>query len=254
MWNDAQALSKLSGTLLGVSLLLLLFGALHFTLHLPVFALRVVQLVSVPQHENAMQIEAVVRNELHGNFFTMDLEQARQALEKLPWVRKASLRRHFPWQLDVELQEQVALAHWNGDRLVNTFGEVFAAQCERVEAKPPGAPRPPPCGETNQALPYFVGPGNDSAAEVTQKFEGFSKMLAPIRQEIGQISLSPRHAWQLRLKNGMVLELGREQMEQRLGRFTAVYPYSLATVQQPVRYVDLRYHNGFAAYLPSGKV
>jgi cell division protein FtsQ len=65
-----------------------------------------------------------------------------------------------------------------------------------------------------------------------------------------QISLSPRHAWQLRLNNGMVLELGHEQSQQRLGRFVAVYPYSLASMQHTVNYVDLRYQNGFAAYLP----
>jgi cell division protein FtsQ len=254
MWNDAQALNKLSGTLLGVSVLLVVSAALHFALHLPVFALRVVQLEAVPQHVDVAQVEAVARSELHGNFFIMDLEQARQALEKLPWVRKASLRRHFPWQLDIELQEHVALAHWNGDRLVNTYGEVFAAQCERVEAKPPGTQRPPLCGKTSQALPSFFGPGDDTSAEVAQKFDGFGRMLAPIGQEIVQISLSPRRAWQLDLKNGMVLKLGREQMEQRLGRLVAVYPYSLAAVQQPVRYVDLRYRNGFAAWWPGGKV
>jgi cell division protein FtsQ len=65
-----------------------------------------------------------------------------------------------------------------------------------------------------------------------------------------QISLSPRHAWQLRLSNGMALELGREQPQQRLARFVAVYPYSMAPMQRTVSYVDLRYQNGFAAYLP----
>jgi cell division protein FtsQ len=254
MWNDAQALNRLSGTLLGASLLLLLGGALHFAVHLPVFALRVVRLETVPQHVDAAQVEAVARRELRGNFFTMDLEQARQSLEKLPWVRKASLRREFPWQLDIELEEHVALAHWNGNQLVDTHGEVFAAQCGGVEVQPPGTQRPPSCGETNQPLPSFFGPGDDTSVEVAQRFDQFGRMLAPINQEIEQISLSPRRAWQLNLKSGMVLKLGREQMEQRLARLVAVYPYSLATVQQPVRYVDLRYRNGFAAWWPGGKV
>jgi cell division protein FtsQ len=85
-----------------------------------------------------------------------------------------------------------------------------------------------------------------------QRYVRFGAMLMPLKQKIVQISLSPRWAWQLRLDNGMVLELGREQMEQRLARFVQVYPYSLAAMQQPVRYVDLRYRNGFAAYLSGG--
>jgi len=234
MWNDAQALSKLSGTLLGISLLLLLIGALYYAVHLPRFALRVVQLDTVPQHEDAKQIEAVVRNELSGNFFTMDMDRTRAALEKLPWVRKASLRRHFPWQLDVALEEHVPLAHWNGDRLVDSYGEVFAAK-------------------TDQVLPSFSGPDDEASAEVKQKFDSFGGMLAAIQQQIESISLSPRRAWQLQLKSGMVLKLGREQMEQRLQRFIAVYPNSLNSVGQAASYVDLRYRNGFAVNWPGGK-
>ncbi len=251
MWDNAQALRQLANTLFGISLVLVLYGALHYVLHLPVFPLRALQLSAVPQRVDAAQIEAVVRNELRGNFFTVDVESTRHAFEKLPWVRKVSVRRHFPWRLEVSLEEHVALAHWNGTELVNTHGEVFAAT-------------------DNQMLPKFIGQP-DSAAEVTQMYKVFGAQLAPLHQEIAQISLSPRHAWQLRLNNGMALELGREQAQQRLARFVAVYPYSMAPMQravlregggeasgQPpahpsrVTYVDLRYQNGFAAYLPGG--
>jgi cell division protein FtsQ len=64
--------------------------------------------------------------------------------------------------------------------------------------------------------------------------------------QVTKLVLSPRHAWQLRLSNGMVLELGREDMQQRLARFVEAYPYSLAAIQSRVKYVDLRYGNGFA--------
>ncbi|MBI1175605.1 MAG: FtsQ-type POTRA domain-containing protein [Sideroxydans sp.] len=231
MWDDPLALRKLSNALFGIAAALLLFVTLDYALHLPVFALRAVRLSAPPQRVPEKLIAQVVHNELHGNFFTVDLAEAQHGFEQLPWVRKASVRRHFPWQLDVDLEEQVALAHWNGTQLVNTHGEVFAAEDE-------------------QALPSLIGP-DDAAAEVAQRYIRFGEMLAPIKQQVAQLSLSPRGAWQLRLQDGMVVELGREQMEQRLARFVAVYPYSLATMPQPVRYVDLRYRNGFAAYLPA---
>jgi cell division protein FtsQ len=83
-------------------------------------------------------------------------------------------------------------------------------------------------------------------------YKAFGDQLEPLQQKVVQISLSPRRAWQLRLNTGMVLELGREQAQERLARFVAVYPYSLASVQRTVNYVDLRYRNGFAVYLPGG--
>jgi cell division protein FtsQ len=232
MWDNPQALRQLANTLLGISLLLVLFGAVHYTVHLPMFALNAVQLAAPPQRVDRAQIKEIVSSELHGNFFTVDLESARKAFEKLPWVRKVSVRRHFPWQLEVELEEHVALASWNGAELVNMQGEVFAA-------------------ESAEALPKFIGQP-DTSIEITRMYKVFGDQLEPLKQKVVQISLSPRRAWQLRLNNGMVLELGREQAQERLARFVAVYPYSLASVQHTVNYVDLRYRNGFAAYLPGG--
>ena len=232
MWDKPQQLRLISNALFGISLLLLVYGVLHYTLRLPVFALQAIQLSAAPRQVDVAQIAAVVRHELRGNFFTVDLENMRRAFEQLPWVRKASVRRQFPWRLEVELEEHVALARWNDTGMVNTHGEVFEA----------GA---------NQVLPGFIGQA-EHAAEVTQMYGVFAAQLAPLKREIAQISLSPRRAWQLRLDNGMVLKLGREQSQQRLARFVAVYPYSLAPLKSTVSYVDLRYRNGFAAFMPGG--
>ena len=249
MWDKPESLHMISNTLFGICFVLILYGALHYALHLPMFALRTVSISTAPRQVVPAHIEAMVRNELHGNFFTVDLERTRRAFESIPWVRKVSMRRHFPWRLEISLEEHVALAHWNGAGLVSTHGEIFSA-------------------ETDKLLPKFIGQP-DSAAEVTQMYAAFTEQLAPLKQEITEISLSPRRSWRLRLNNGMLLELGREQSKQRLARFVAVYPYSVMPMQQnyeffhagkaphknePPRkaeYVDLRYRNGFAAYLSS---
>jgi len=232
MWDDAHALRKLTNALLGFSLLLLILLALLYALRMPVFALRAVQLDSVPKHVGRDLLEQAVRESLHGNFFTVDLEQARQAFEKLPWVRHVVVRRHFPWQLDVAIEEHVALAHWNEGEMVNVQGEVFN-------------------GNTEAALPEFAGP-EDTVAEVTERYAHFSDILAPLGLKIVRLTVTSRHAWQLRLDSGLVVELGREQMEVRLARFAAAYPQYQATVRLPVKYVDLRYRNGFAAGMVAG--
>jgi cell division protein FtsQ len=232
MWDNTQALRQLANSLFGVSLLLLLFGTLHYMVHMPDFSLNVVQLTAPPQRVDPALIGDIVSNELRGNFFTLDIEEVRKEFEKLPWVRKVSVRRHFPWMLEVEIEEHEALAHWNNEELVNTHGEIFSAESEQV-------------------LPRFIGQA-ETATEVTQMYKIFGDQLAPLNQKVVQISLSPRRAWQLRLNNGMVLELGREQAQERLARFVAIYPTSLASLGRTINYVDLRYKNGFAANLPGG--
>lgn len=229
MWDNAPLLRSIANALFGFSLVLVLYGVVRYVLRLPVFPLRAVELTAVPQRVPVEQLESVVREQVSGNFFTVDLEITRQAFEKLPWVRKVSVRRKFPWSLEVEVEEQVALAHWNGKELVNTHGEVFA-------------------GKVDQDLPVFTGQP-DSSQQVTQMYGELNAALQPMKQQIAQISLSPRYAWQVKLDNGMVLELGREEMQQRLKRFVTVYPYSLAALARPASHVDLRYRNGFAAYM-----
>ena len=234
MWDNAPLLRSVANALFGFSLVLVLYGMVRYALRLPVFPLRAIELTAVPQHVSRDLLEQVVHEQISGNFFTVDLEKTRQTFERLPWVRKVGVRRKFPWSLEVEVEEQVPLATWNGKALVNTYGEVFD-------------------GIDTQPLPAFIGQP-DTSIQVTQLYQELDTVLQPIKRHIVQISLSPRYAWQVKLDNGLVLELGREEMQQRMARFVAVYPYSVAAMPHPVNHVDLRYRNGFAAYLPRGNV
>jgi cell division protein FtsQ len=234
MWDNHSLLRAIANLLFGVSVVLVLLGAVRYVLRLPVFPLNTVELVAAPQRVSAEQLQQVVSEQVRGNFFSVDLERTRQGLEALPWVRSVSVRRKFPWGLQVDVEEHIALARWNKTALVNTHGEVFAAQATEV-------------------LPDFMGQA-DSAAQVTQMYGELNVSLLPLHQQIAQISYSPRFAWQVKLDDGMVLELGREEMQARLARFVLVYPYSLAANVQAVRRVDLRYRNGFSVYMPGSEV
>ncbi len=227
MWDNAPLLRSIANALFVFSVCTVLYGAAYYVTHLPGwFPLQSVHLSAAPQRVEAVKVLQVVRNEVQGNFFTVDIERVRKSLEKLPWVRNVSIHREFPHGLAVSLEEHQVLARWNDGALVNRQGEVFWAV-------------------NGQALPGFIGQ-DGTAAEVTQQYVQFSQQLAALDLQVSQISMSPRHAWQLRLSNGMVLELGREEMQLRLARFVDVYPYSLAAMQDKVKYVDLRYRNGFA--------
>jgi cell division protein FtsQ len=227
MWDNAFLLRNISNAMIVFSVCAVLYGTAYYVTHLPgLFPLQSVRLNDIPQRVEAEKVLQVARNEVQGNFFTVDIERLRKSMEKLPWVRTVSIRREFPNSLAVQLEEHRVLARWNNAELVNQQGEVFRAVSEQV-------------------LPGFIGQ-DGTASEVTQQYTQFSQQLAALDLHVTRIALSPRHAWQLRLSNGMVLELGREDMQQRLARFVEVYPYSLVAMQDRVKYVDLRYRNGFA--------
>ena len=119
-------------------------------------------------------------------------------------------------------------------QLVNSYGEVFSA----VLTVPPSRP-----------MPLLVGPVG-MAQEMLEYFRQAEEMLAAVNRWPKALNVSARQALQLRLDDGMVVELGRQQakapIRQRLERFVAHYPTVLTAARQRPSVVDMRYPNGFA--------
>jgi cell division protein FtsQ len=236
MWDDARQLNATAAALATIACILVAWGALAWGARQPSFAFREVVIRGPLEHVNVADLDTVVRNELTGTFFTMDLDRARLSLARVPWVRTVALRRQWPQQLEVTVEEHVPFGRWNDTGLVNTFGEVFAAEY---------------AGE----LPRFGGP-DGRAAEVATRYREWSDALAPIALGVQNVRLSPRGAWQIAAKGtsgSLAIELGREDPTARLARFVSVYERTLGTLAQAgtrIEHVDLRYRNGFAAHVP----
>jgi len=233
MWGNPRLLNLAAGFLAGVALLALSAGALHLLLRSEMFPLRSIELTAPARHLTREQVEAAVRGRLAGNFFAVDVATVRAAVEALPWVRRAAVRRVWPDRLEVTVEEHVPLARWGDGELVNIHGERFA-------------------GRTDTVLPLFVGPPG-TEGEVTRQYLRFAAAVAPLGAALERVVLTPRFAWQLRLANGLHLMLGRDadQADARLRRFAAIYP-SVEKKKQH-EYVDLRYPNGFALRLPDSR-
>lgn len=230
MWDRPEHLNAIANALFAATFLAVFFAAFHFAVHLPIFPLREVRLTAEPAHVRRGEIEAVVKRELNGNFFTVDLARARKAFEAIAWVRKADVRRQWPDRLDVTLEEHEPLARWGTDALVSTQGDVFRAHYEG-------------------RLPVFNGP-DGTAKEMAIHFAYFRRALAAIGREPVQVDVSARRAWTLRLDTGTALELGRADIEGRLARFVQNYEQAATLLGRRMEYVDLRYANGFAVRVP----
>ena len=239
MWDNHHMLQLLANLLFALVALAATYTIGSWMVNSSVFPLKQVSVSGINsgngelRHVTREQIDKVVRSKIAGNFLTVDLDATRDAFEKLPWVRTATVRRHWPQTLEVTLEEHVAMARWGSEALVNTHGEVFDGAAITVDGE----------------LPVFIGPP-ESSFDVARQYATFSKLLQPLRQNIVQLNLSLRRAWRIHLENGTVLELGRDQMETRLARYVLAYDRSLAQLNQQLSYVDLRYSNGFAVRMP----
>lgn len=233
-WNQPQWLNLAADLLIAFGVVVLAWAAMAGLKRLPIYPLRELVVVGDVERVSRAQIEHAARTALSGNLFGVDLDAARLAFEKLPWVRSASLRRQWPDALELALEEHVAVARWSpadGEpRLVNSHGEVFAAG-------------------VGDALPAFSGPEGSSAAMLA-RYREFDAQLAKIQRKAVELTLTAREAWQVRLDDGVLVDLGRDQPKQplaeRLTRFADHYVAAREKVNTPIAAVDVRYPNGFA--------
>lgn len=233
MWDRPDLLNRVTHVLYAVAGLLVAYAIVWLTVHLPVFALRHIEITGAAHHITRAQVEAIVRNEMKGTFFTLDLPHLRHSFERLPWVREVKLRRHWPDRLEVSVIAHVPLARWGKTALVNTHGEIFQAAYDGK-------------------LPTFVGPAG-TEKEIAIQYDFFRRNLAAIGTTPVMVQVTPRRAWQVRLEGGPTLELGREDVEARLTRYVQVHERTVGALKRRVDYVDLRYASGFAVRIPELK-
>ena len=224
MWDSPRELNLLAGAVTLAAAALLAWGVVAWAVRQPLFALRHVIVDGSLARTSRAHLETVIREELKGTFFTLNLADARTSLQRVPWVKSVALRRQWPDRLEITVVEHEPLARWNDTGLVDTEGEEFSA-------------------EFDGDLPQFTGPGG-TAAELAQRFHQFT-----------ELRLSPRGGWRLRTagRSPLAIELGRDAAGERLARFAAFQARTVGALARsgtPVDYVDLRYRNGFAVRVP----
>ncbi len=188
-----------------------------------------VQVEGVFERVKPEAIKRVVASFSEQGFLGVDVGQVKLAIETLPWVKQAAVRRVWPDTLYISLQEQVVAARWGESALVNPEGGLFFPQNS--------------ANFTN--YPELVGPGSDGVA-VLAKYAKVREMLAAQGLLATHLAQDERRAWVVTLSNGVKLLLGRKESELRLARFIDLYPKVLQQWVRSIDEVDLRYANGFA--------
>jgi cell division protein FtsQ len=236
MWDDARQMNAVSLAIFIAATVSLAWFALGWLVRQPAFAIREVVITTPLIHASGAHLESVVREELAGTFFTLNLDRAGHALTQVPWVRSVGLRRQWPRRLEIDVVEHQPLARWNDAALVDAGGDVFSADWD---------------GD----LPQFIGPDGQSPT-VLARYREWSAMLAPLGLSVQTLTLSPRGGWEIGAMDGrgpLTIELGRDDPTSRLARFVAAHDRTIGALARAGRHieqVDLRYRNGFAARVP----
>ena len=225
MPNILDNIKKITLIIYAFIFLLSIFVALQLLARadLPI---RQISIIGEYQHIDKEQVDLIANEYIEGNFFSINLDQTRQAFKKLAWIREIAIRKKFPDTLEVTIEEHKPIARWGRIGLVNNYGEIFNAASQ-------------------DELPLFIGYEN-FVKEMTLKFMEMNKILSKELMQVGTITLSERLSWEITTNNQVRVILGKDNIIKKLNLFTNNYQNILAELKNRIEYVDLRYKDGFS--------
>ncbi|UVE18607.1 cell division protein FtsQ/DivIB [Pseudomonas sp. LS44] len=218
-------------------LLALAFGTYELGQRLLPYADRPISKISVKgelSYLNQQSVQERLAPFIAASFFSVDLAGMRAELERMPWIAHAEVRRVWPDQVSIRLEEQLPVARWGDEALLNNQGQAFT-------------PRELSHYEN---LPQLVGPQR-AQEQVMQQYQVLSQMLRPLGFSIVRLELRDRGSWFLTANiNGadqsFELLLGRDHLVEKMRRFISIYGSTLKEQITNIARIDLRYSNGLA--------
>ena len=188
------------------------------------------------QYISKRKIKTVIKEKLMNGLYNVDIQQIRQLLKHLPWVRKVTVKRVWPDAIIITIKEQVAIARWGKTDLLNRQGQLF---------------KPDNIKQFTQ-LPLLDGPANNEKVLLSQMHK-MSVALTEQKLILTEFHVSERRAWKLKLANKMEINLGSKEQKKKFKRFLSTFALIGAEQIKKVRRVDLRYVNGYALTWKQGE-
>ena len=174
-------------------------------------------------------------------FLSADLVEVKKYVELLPWVDQAQISRVWPGELNVIIEEQVAVSYWNEQGFINPRGELFM----------------PLNMDKTLALPVLSHHGSlddKGRLEMFNLLQYIQKELHVSNLDAVRLSQSLRGAWDVTLANGVSVALGhidlesgqRKYLDDKLERVGKLFMAKNNIELENIQKLDTRYPNGIA--------
>ena len=190
-------------------------------------------------------IERTAWRNVHGNYFSVNLNAIEEQLKEIPGVYAVAVRRVWPGALRISITESEGLAGWSELRPDASAG------AERFVNLPPG--------RVLGQVPELSGPAEQRQAVFNTYLEA-DRRLWPMGLEITTVNLTRAGDWTFRIRSsqfdstaGFLLIVGRQDPVIKVSNFAQVFKAALSSQVDSIAAIDLRYPSGIAVRWKSSK-
>lgn len=212
---------------------------------------RIIQLIDHPiekmsvvgqfSHLDAELLKEHINRFIGEGFLSADLEAVKQYIEVLPWVYKATVSRVWPSEINIVIEEQIAVSYWNDEGFINAQGQLFIPQIIDTSLQIP-------------VLSYQGMLDDQERLEMFKLFKYIQQELMVSNLEATQLKQNLRGAWEIKLSNGIDVTLGhidinndaRKSLDDKLERVGKLFMAKANIAIEKIEKLDTRYPNGIA--------
>lgn len=178
---------------------------------------------------NKDDISKAVKYLYSKSFFDVDLNYLKNKLEKIEWVRKINVRRSYPNEIIIDIEEHTPILIWNNKMYINKYGEKFIVS------------------KIDKNIPILVS-DESRINEVFTYFELFNDKLSSRKLDfkITKIVENEIRSLTISLSSGINIQLGSKDVNNKITLFFEIYKSLNTRDLKKIRYIDMRYSNGFS--------
>ena len=163
------------------------------------------------------------------SFFNVDINYLQSKIENIDWISSANIRRSYPNEIIIFVTEHIPIAIWNNKDYLNQFGEIFTAN------------------KKNNKLPILISKNNKNKI-IFEYLSLFSNDLIRhnINEKVVKIIEDDIRSISVILSSGITIKLGSKNVKEKIDIFFKVYQTLNSSDLSKMRYIDMRYSNGFS--------
>jgi cell division protein FtsQ len=173
-------------------------------------------------------IETRLEPVLGAGFFSANIHQLQQQLDQNSWIASTSIRRVWPNRLRISILEHQPLARWDDNHLLSDRAKVYKANTTAFNNLPK------------------IYAATENSDIILARYLRYQNRFERLNESIQVLNVDLRGAVRLELGGGLLINLGREDVERKLDRLMSIYHEEVFPRRQFIDRLDLRYSNGIA--------
>ena len=191
--------------------------------------IRYVKIEGAFQYTSKDRLKEILTPEMMRGFYHADMDSIHHLISELPLVETVDVKRVWPDAVHIKITEQKPIVRWGDNALLNKQGEVLT----------------PDNIDEFKNLPLITGPAGQEK-KLLEIMKGVYIVLKDKSMQLAEFHVNDRRAWQIKLANGLEMQLGRKTPLENMQRFLKTMDLLGEEQLAMIASVDARYPNGYA--------